>query len=78
MEELIKDLSNTLNMDIHTVYLFAKGQIDDIYKVGTPDSKFILKTSYPTDNLVIEAHMIIDINKYHIRIPKVYDVYSIK
>jgi len=74
MEQLQVHLSQTLDEEIHSVDFFTKGQIGDIYKVNTSEHSYILKTSQPSDSLKIEANMLIDINKYDIAVPKLYDV----
>ena len=71
---MLDRLQTTLEKDILSIDFFTKGQIGDIYKVQTIDESYILKTSKSSSNLQIEAHMLEDINKYNIAVPKVYDV----
>ena len=63
-----------LNEDIFSIDYFRKGQIGDIYKVRTVNESYILKKSQPSAGLQTEADMLIDINKYKITVPKIYDV----
>ena len=74
MIELIAQLSQILEKDVHKIDFYTKGQIGDIYKVQTSDESYILKTSEASNRLQIEANMLKDINKYHIAVPEVYDV----
>lgn len=74
MDTLKEQLSITLNKEVQSIDFFTGGQIGDIYKVHTVDESYILKTSQPSDKLIIEANMLGDINKYKIAVPKVYDV----
>ena len=74
MESLQKHLSEILECDILFIDYVTKGQIGDIYKVNTSDRSYILKTSKPSTQLLTEASMLKDINKYDIAVPKVYDV----
>ena len=69
-----EQLSHILDKDILSIDFFTRGQIGDIYKVQTADESYILKTSEPSDRLKIEADMLMDINKYHISVPQVFDV----
>ena len=71
-ELIIEQLSHTLDKEVKSIDFFTSGQIGDIYKVQTADESYILKTSQPSDKLTIEANMLQDINKYDIRVPKVY------
>jgi len=63
-----------LGNEVISIDLFQKGQIGDIYKVRTADEIYILKTSQPSDRLQIEANMLLDINKYYISVPQLFDV----
>lgn len=74
MRELIVQLSQVLDKDVHKIDFYTKGQIGDIYKVQTFDKSYILKTSEASNRLQTEADMLKDINKYHIAAPEVYDV----
>lgn len=74
MEQLLAQLSQTLDEEIQTIDFFCAGQIGDIYKVSTFDTSYLLKTSQPSKQLVIEADMLKDINKYDIAVPEIYDV----
>ena len=74
MIELIAQLSQILEKDVHKIDFYTKGQIGDIYKVHTSDESYILKTSEASNKLQIEANMLRDINKYKIAVPEVYDV----
>ena len=72
MEQLKKQLSHKLDKEVHSIDFFTGGQLGDIYKVQTADESYILKTSQPSDKLIIEANMLQDINKYDIAVPKVF------
>jgi fructosamine-3-kinase len=74
MDSVNAQLSDVLDKDILSIDFFTKGQIGDIYKIRTADKSYILKTSEPSDRLQTEANMLIDINKYGITVPTVYDV----
>ena len=74
MEGLKAQLSKKLNEEIQTIDFFCSGQIGDIYKVSTGNTRYILKTSQVSKQLGIEADMLKDINKYDIAVPKVFDV----
>ena len=63
-----------LGNEIITIDFFQKGQIGDIYKIRTADGSYVLKTSQPSDRLQIEANMLLDINKYDISVPQLFDV----
>jgi fructosamine-3-kinase len=67
-------LEAILDTEIHTINFFEKGQIGDIYKICTADECFILKTSKSSSMLQTEANMLIDINKYKIPVPEIFDV----
>jgi len=67
-------LESILENEILTIDFFQKGQIGDIYRVRTVDESYILKTSQPSESLKIEAEMLLDINKYKIPVPHVFDV----
>ena len=69
-----KRLESIIENEIISVDFFEKGQIGDIYKLQTADKSYILKTSEPSSMLQTEADMLIDINKYKIPVPKVFDV----
>ena len=66
-------LRTLLKSEIRSIDFFTKGQIGDIYKVHTPTKTYVLKTSEPSSNLQTEASMLIDIKKYNIAVPEVYD-----
>ncbi len=72
MEQIKQHLSGKLGKEVLSVDFFTEGQIGDIYKIDTADESYILKTSQPSDNLIIEANMLQDINKYDIAVPRVY------
>ena len=72
MSELIRKLSQILDKEVQSIDFYTEGQIGQIYKVNTADQSYILKTSQPSDHLIIEANMLEDVNKYHIPVPKVY------
>ena len=74
MEQLKTQLSHVLDEEIETINFFTKGQIGEIYKVNTTTTSYILKTSQSSRALQTEANMLVDINKYKIRVPEVYDV----
>ncbi len=72
---ILKDrLQTVLDKEIFSIDLFTGGQIGNIYKVHTVDESYILKTSQASNKLQIEADMLEDLHKYHIAVPKVYDV----
>ena len=72
MEQIKQHLSGKLGKEVLSVDFFTEGQIGDIYKIDTADESYILKTSQPSDNLIIEANMLQDINKYDVVVPRVY------
>ena len=72
MEQIKQHLSGKLGKEVLSVDFFTEGQIGDIYKIDTADESYILKTSQPSDNLIIEAKMLQDINKYDVVVPRVY------
>ena len=72
MEQIKQHLSGKLGKEVLSVDFFTEGQIGDIYKIDTADESYILKTSQPSDNLIIEANMLQDINKYDVAVPRVY------
>lgn len=74
MTELIAQLSQVLDKDVHKIDFYTKGQIGDIYKVQTSDESYILKTSEVSNRLQTEADMLRDINKYGIAVPEVFAV----
>lgn len=74
MEQLQADLSSVVGQEVERIDFFTSGQIGDIYKVRTPKSDYILKTSQSSDKLEIEAKMLADLEVHEIAVPKVYDV----
>jgi len=74
MEQLQAQLSNVLDEPIESVNYFTQGQIGDIYKIQTPQNRYILKTSQPSNRFQIEHDMLIDIKYYDIAVPSVLDV----
>jgi len=74
MLDILDTIQCKLDEEILTYDFFIKGQIGDIYKVQTSNQTYMLKTSQASSELLIEANMLRDINKYNISIPKVYDV----
>ncbi len=72
MEKIKQHLSGKLGKEVLYVDFFTEGQIGDIYKIQTADESYILKTSQPSDKLTTEANMLQDLNKYDIRVPKVF------
>jgi fructosamine-3-kinase len=69
-----EQLESIIENEIIAIDFFQKGQIGDIYKVRTVNESYILKTSQPSDRLQIEADMLLDINKYNILVPQLFDV----
>jgi len=67
-------LASSIENEIISVDFFQKGQIGNIYKVRTVDESYILKTAQPSDRFKTEAEMLLDINKYNIPVPQVFDV----
>jgi len=69
-------LSDILNQEVTAVVHLMNGQIGEIYRVETVESRYLLKTSDPSDRLPIEARMLEDIYKYEIAVPQVLDASS--
>jgi len=74
MEQIKQHLSGKLGKEVLSIDFFTEGQIGNIYKIQTADESYILKTSQPSDKLIMEANMLEDLNHYDIAVPKVYDV----
>lgn len=74
MEQLQAQLSNVLDEPIESVNYFTQGQIGDIYKIQTPQNRYILKTSQPSNRLQVEHDMLLDIKNYGVAVPSVLDV----
>ncbi|KYJ86581.1 fructosamine kinase family protein [Sulfurovum riftiae] len=74
MQVDIRPIQSALNEEIISIDLLTQGQIGPIYTLQTTDSKYLLKTSDPSERLITEARMLKDIKKYEISVPAVHAV----
>lgn len=72
MQEIQSKLSLLLDKEVGQVDLLSMGQIGGIYRVKIQGEQYVLKESKDSDKLLIEAKMLQDLKKAHLRVPEVF------